>query len=87
MSSKNLMQHYLVFFSGKTEGEIMDELRKCSNAVQKTAVEQSTYLHASSAKKDYDLEKYKKEVLRELNSPEPSTSSSSEYFFHWGMCG
>ena len=57
------------------ESEILDEIHRCSNAVQKTAVEQTVYLRASSVKKDYDLQKYKDDVLRELNTPSPSKQS------------
>ena len=62
----------------------MDELKKCSNAVQKTAVDQSAYLRASSTAKNYDLAKYKEDVMRELNTPEKEDTSKYALFVRNG---
>ena len=63
----------MVFFSKKTsEDEILESIKKCTQAVNNGVIEQTAYIRAAAEKKEMNLEKYKEDIRRELNSPAPS---------------
>ena len=63
---------------------ILDEIKKCTAAMNTTVIDQSAYIRASAAKKKMNLEPFREDVRRELNSPNPSQSSVKgdvQYYF------
>ena len=62
----------------RTEKEILDQIRKCADAVNTNVIEHTAYIRATAAKKDINLDKYKNEVREELEST--SAKSSGDFF-------
>ena len=60
--------------------EILDEIKKCTAAVNTNAIDQTAYIQASADKKNLNLDMYREHVHRELNSPRPSQSSDKSKF-------
>ena len=50
----------------KTEIEILQQIKKCADAVNTNMIEHTAYIRAAAEKKDMDLDKYKTEVRKEL---------------------
>ena len=51
-----------------TDDQIMDEIKRCTNAVNNSLIEQTAYVRGAAAIKNIDLKKYKDEVRREFQA-------------------
>ena len=56
----------------KTEDAILAEIRKCTEAVNTNAVEHTAYIRAAAAKKDIDIDKFRKEVRDQMEKTSKS---------------
>ena len=52
----------------------MESIKKCTQIMNNGVIEQTAYIRAAAEKKDLDLSKFKDDIRRELNSPQPSGS-------------
>ena len=68
-----------VFRSKSSEQEVLDSIKKCTDVMNQSVIEQTAYIRAAAEKKQLDLEKFKDDVRRELNSP--NYAKSSKYYF------
>ena len=57
----------------------MEDIRKCTESVQKSNIEQTAYFRAWGEKNNLDLEKYRKQVQDELKA-ENKTNEEGIYF-------
>ena len=56
----------------------MQSIKKCTEVMNNSIIEQTAYIRASAEKKNLDLSKFKEDVRRELNSS-PVQGNSSNY--------
>ena len=59
------------------EMEILQQIKKCADAVNTNVIEHTAYIRATAEKKDMDLDKYKIEVRKELASTSAKTPGIS----------
>ena len=60
------------------EEKILEEIKRCTEAVNSNAIEHTAYIRASAAKKEMDIEKYKIQVKDELQNASNAEKSKEE---------
>ena len=58
----------------------MKEIKECTRTVKSNLVEQTAYLHASAAKKNLDLDKFKRQVQKEMDKKSANSDQGNEFF-------
>ena len=77
-----ILEETCLFLSSATkkdsEDAILSEIRKCTQAVNNNVIEHTAYIRAAAEKKQMDLDKYKDQVRKEMQST--SKNSGGELF-------
>ena len=72
------MPCFIQFRKKTPEEKILEEIKKCTEAVNSNAIEHTAYIRASAAKKEMDIDKYKMQVKDELQNVKKQEKSEEE---------
>ena len=67
----------------KEEKELFDEIRRCTQSVKKSSVEQTATMRAWSEKNQLNVEKFRDQVEKELEKTSKGDRNENQGFWRW----
>ena len=67
------------------EDQILEQIQKCTKAVNNNVIEHTAYIRGSAAKNDIDLDKFKDQVCAEMEKDAGACKSDAETGMYFAL--